>query len=132
MNVVKAVNKSGTEIPVVWKTKHDVALRLMGTVGCRLLDQLIEETKKVAVKDKWELNKIEVDYYDDPEVDWEYMMVVLDFGCPEAEAGPLFWDGFLKNNELANKGYLGVVRGSEAHARVSEELRRLIDGWQKD
>ncbi len=97
MDVVKAMNKLETEIPVVWKTKHDVALRLMGTVGCRLLDQLIEETKKVAVKNKWKLNKIEVDYYDDPEVDWEYMMMVLDFGCPEAEAGPLFWDGFLKN-----------------------------------
>ena len=97
MDVVKAMNKLETEIPVVWKTKHDVALRLMGTVGCRLLDQLIEETKKVAVKNKWKLNKIEVDYYDDPEVDWEYMMVVLDFGCPRAQAEPLFWDGFLKN-----------------------------------
>ena len=97
MDVVKAMNKLETEIPVVWKTKPDVALRLMGTVGCRLLDQLIEETKKMAVKDKWDLNKIEVDYYDDPEVDWEYMMVVLDFDCPRAQAEPLFWDGFLKN-----------------------------------
>ena len=91
------MNKSGAEIPVVWRTKQDVALQLMGTVGCRLLDQLIEETKKMAAKDQWELNKIEVDYYDDPEVDWEYMMVILDFGCPQAEAEPLFWDGFLKN-----------------------------------
>jgi hypothetical protein len=95
--VVKAVNKSETEIPVVWKTKPDVALRLIGTVGCRLLDQLIEETKNIAVNDQWGLNKIEVDYYDDPEVDWEYVMVVLDFGCPRAQAGRLFWDGFLKN-----------------------------------
>ena len=24
-------------------------------------------------------------------------MVILDFGCPQTEAEPLFWDGFLKN-----------------------------------
>ena len=28
-------------------------------------------------------------------------------------------------NELANKGYLGVVRGPEAHTRVSNELEKI-------
>ena len=109
MDVVNAVNKSEAEIPVVWKTKPDVALRLMGTVGCRLLDQLIEETKKMAVKDKWDLNKIEVDYYDDPEVDWEYMMVVLDFGCPRAQAHKL-WLSHLEFVKSIEDRLSGVAR----------------------
>ena len=109
MDVVKAMNKLETEIPVVWKTKHDVALRLMGTVGCRLLDQLIEETKKVAVKNKWKLNKIEVDYYDDPEVDWEYMMMVLDFGCPRTQAHEL-WLSHLELVKSMEDRLSGVAR----------------------
>lgn len=91
------MTKAVTKIPVVWETKKSVANRLLGETGRPLLDRLLAETQTIAAKRRWPLQKLKVDYYQDPEeVDWEYMLITLDFDCPRDEAAPLFWCDYIK------------------------------------
>ena len=92
-----------TKIPIVWKTKKSVADRLMGEVGRPLLDQLLAETQKLAAKRRWPLQKIIVEYYQDPEEDWEYMVITLGFDCPRPKAHKL-WVNYLKAVKAMRQG----------------------------
>ena len=105
-------------IPIVWKTKQSVADRLLGEVGRPLFDQLLAKSQTIAAKRRWPLQKIKVDYYQDPEVDWEYMILTLDFDCPRSQSrkavGKLFENG---------QGYARGARGSSwRHSRRNGPL----------
>ena len=89
------MTRPATKIPVVWKTKKSVANRLLGQAGQSLLDGLLAHTQSVAAKRRWPLQKIKVDYYQDPEEDWEYMLLTLAFDCPRPKAQKL-WVNYLK------------------------------------
>ena len=63
---------------------------------------------------------------------YSYLVLAIDLADAADQASRrsaldrAYYAAFLTaRNELANKGYLGVVRGSEAHARVSEELEKI-------
>ena len=86
-----------TEIPIIWKTKQAVANRLLGDVGRPLLDQWLEHTKQVASEYQWPLKRISVEYYQDDEIlDWEYIVLVMDFDCSSAKAEKIFWEDYIK------------------------------------
>ena len=57
----------------------------------------------------WPLQKIKVDHYEDPEEDWEYMLLVLDFDCPQPKALKL-WTNYL--NQVV-KGKRDGLKGEE-------------------
>ena len=90
------------EIPVVWKTKKSVVRRLLGKTGQPLFDDLLVKTQDVAVKNSWPLQQITVDYYQDPEEDWENVVVTLDFRCSHPNARKL-WQSYLKFVEAAEE-----------------------------
>ncbi len=99
-----------------------MADRLLGDAGRPLLDQLLEQTKQVAAKHQWPLKRIRVEHYQDPEVDWEYMLVTLDFDCSRADAEPLFWDSYIKNVVGAmHKGLEGLEKDIFS-SKISYEL----------
>lgn len=102
--------KAATKIPVVWKTRKSVAHRLLGEAGVPLLDQLLAETQGVAKKRRWPLQEIKVDHYEDPEEDWEYMLLILDFDCPQPKALKL-WTNYL--NQIVS----GMEEGLESDAK---------------
>jgi hypothetical protein len=95
-----------SKIPIVWKTKQSVADRLLGKVGRPLFDQLLAKSQAMAAKRRWPLQKIKVDYYQDPEVDWEYMILTLDFDCPRLRAEKL-WVNYLKTVRAMREGQEG-------------------------
>ena len=91
-----------TKTPIVWKTRQSVANRLLGDEGRPLLDDLLAHTQAIAAKRRWPLQTIKVDHYEDPEVDWEYMLITLDFDCPRPRADKL-WVNYLKTvTEIEN------------------------------
>lgn len=83
-----------TEIPVIWETTQSVAERLLGRSGLPLLDQTLSLAKRLAVQRKWPLLKIRIELYQDPEIVWEYLLIVLVFDCVPATAQRL-WDEFI-------------------------------------
>ena len=88
-------NTTTTKTPIVWKTRQSAANRLLGDEGRPLLDDLLAHTQAIAAKRRWPLQRIKVDHYEDPEVDWEYMLITLDFDCPRTKAHKL-WGNYLK------------------------------------
>ncbi len=62
-----------------------------------MLDQWLEHTRQVASERKWPLKRIKVEHYQDEEyIDWEYILLVMDFDCPRKEAGKIFWQDYIK------------------------------------
>ncbi len=84
-----------TKPPIEWETGQSAANRLLGDQGRPLLDDLLGHTQAIAAKRRWPLQRIKVDHYEDPEVDWEYMLITLDFDCPRTKAHKL-WSNYLK------------------------------------
>ena len=77
--------------PVVWKTTQATANQLLGKQGRPLLDKVIDQAKEVAGKRKWPLKRIKVEYYEDPEIaGWHYLIMVLVFLAPPAQAYQLY------------------------------------------
>jgi hypothetical protein len=89
------MTKAATQIPVVWRTDDTVAERLLGDAGRPLLDRILDLTRQVAAKRGWPLKEIKVESYQDPEADWEYMLLTLDFDCGRPKAKRL-WLNYLK------------------------------------
>ena len=78
------------EIPVDWKTKPSAVDRLLGDAGRPLLEQLLERLRQTAEQRQWPLKAIKVEHYQDPEIDWEYLLLVMDFDCPYKQAEALW------------------------------------------
>ena len=71
-----------SSVPVLLKVGQDELHRLLGDQGKRVLRQVHQFIKKVAVNHHWPLERIEVRYYRDPEVKgWEYVIVDLVLTC---------------------------------------------------
>ena len=81
---------SADEIPVDWNTKPAVVDRLLGDAGRPLLNQLLEQIRQTAAQRQWPLKSIKLDHYQDPEIDWEYLLLTMDFDCSWDEAEPLW------------------------------------------
>ena len=94
MRYTDVMVRTTTEIPISWKTTKSVANRLLGETGRPLFDKLLAETQGAAKKRRWPLQNIKVEHYQDPEEDWEYMFVTLDFDCARSRARKL-WNNYL-------------------------------------
>ena len=84
------------EISVEWKTQRAEADRLLEDAGVPLLLKLLERIRQAAAQRRWPLNRIRVEHYQDPEMDWEYLLLVMDFDCPWDEAEAM-WEDCLQN-----------------------------------
>ena len=82
-------------IPIDWQIKPAVVARLLGDTGRPLLNQLLERISQTATQRQWPLKEIRIEHYQDPEVDWEYLLLVMDFNCLYEEADVL-WGMCLK------------------------------------
>ena len=86
-----------SKIPIMWKTRQATVDRLLGDEGRLLLEQWLEHTRQIAEEREWPLKGIEVEYYQDEEfIDWEYILLVMDFDCPSEKAGKIFWEEYIK------------------------------------
>ena len=83
------------EIPVEWKAKPSVVDSLLGDVGRPLLNQLLERLRQTAGQRQWPLKAIKVEHYQDPEIDWQYLLLVMDFDCPYDQAEAI-WESCLE------------------------------------
>ena len=62
-----------------------------------MLEQWLEHTRQVAAEREWPLKRIKVEYYQDEEfIDWEYILLVMDFDCARKEAGKIFWEDYIR------------------------------------
>lgn len=91
-----------TQIPVLWETTEEVADRLLGETGRPLLERTLEFVGGLASERKWPLTGVKVTHYEDPEVDWEYLLLVLVFDCGPVKAERL-WDEFLTATEIIER-----------------------------
>lgn len=69
---------------------------MLGDTGVPLLLRLLERIKQAATQRRWPLKRIRVEHYQDPEIDWEYLLLVMDFDCLWDEAEKM-WEDCLQN-----------------------------------
>lgn len=101
-----------THIPVVWKTTHKTANRLLGETGRPLLERTLALTQHIAAECNWPLKSIKVTHYQDPEVVWEYLLLVLVFDGSQIESENL-WDEYLQVMEEAIEDVYQGLNASE-------------------
>ncbi len=66
-----------SHVPVVWKTNHSEADRLLGKVGMPVLDEVVEMLQQFAKENNWPLQQIDIRYQRDLEfLDWEEIHVI--------------------------------------------------------
>ena len=83
-------------IPAVWITDPAVADRLLGAEARHLLDDVVNNIRQAAIEHGWPLTKIDIDYHQDMEFEWwEYLLLVLHFDSPRAEARE-YWRACLR------------------------------------
>lgn len=87
----------------MWKTTHEVAHRLLGKTGLPLLERTLDLARNLAAERQWPLKSIKVTHYEDPEIVWEYLLLVLVFDSGPAKAEKL-WDEFLNATEIIERG----------------------------
>ena len=92
-----------TKVPVVWETTQEVADRLLGEAGRPLLERTLDLAHSLAAERKWPLKSIKVTHYEDPEIAWEYLLLVLVFDSSPVKAERL-WDEFLNATEIIERG----------------------------
>ena len=92
-----------THIPVLWKTTREAANRALGENGLPILDQTLSLAKSLAIERKWPLQSIRIELYQDPEVAWEYLLLVLAFDCEPFWAERL-WEEFLDATKVIEQG----------------------------
>ena len=103
-----------TQIPVVWTTTHKIANRLLGETGHPLLERMLSLAQHIAAERNWPLKSIKVTHYQDPEVVWEYLLLVLVFEGSQVESEYL-WDEYL---EVMEEAIEDVYQGLNASERV--------------
>ena len=86
--MVAAVKKIPARvIPAIWITDPAEADRLLGAEYRHLLDEVLENFRQAAPEHGWPLTQIEIDYYQDMEIEsWEYLLLTLHYDCPRREA----------------------------------------------
>ncbi len=82
-----------TQIPIEWRTTQEVADRLLGRANRPLLERTLALVQNLAAERKWPLTSVKVTHYQDPEVDWEYLLLVLVFDCNHAVSETL-WEEY--------------------------------------
>ena len=87
-----------SKIPVVWETTQSEADHLLGTTGRLLLEQTLSLAGRLAAERKWPLSRVRVQLYQDPEIEWEYLLLVLVFDCGPDKAEKL-WDEYLHESQ---------------------------------
>lgn len=92
-----------TRIPVIWETTEAVADRLLGKTGRPLLEQALKLADNLAAERRWPLKKIKVTHYEDPEIVWEYLLLVLVFDSGPVKADKL-WEEFVNATETIERG----------------------------
>ena len=102
INRVVAMVEAKAQIPIVWKTTTAVADRLLGKAGRPLLERTLEFASQLAAERQWPLTGIKVTHYEDPEIVWEYLLLVLVFDCGPVKAERL-WDEFLNATEIIER-----------------------------
>jgi hypothetical protein len=75
----------------------------------QLISKVIDQVRVVAKSERWPLDRIEIDLYQDPEVvSWEYLVVLLVFNSPFEVANKylksyiLVWTALVKNSKRKN------------------------------
>ena len=101
------------QVPVLWETTQEVADRLLGKAGRPLLERTLYLAHSLAAERKWPLSSIKVTHYEDPEIVWEYLLLVLVFDSSPVKAERL-WEEFLNATEIIERGL------------DDEELRQFI------
>ena len=101
-----------TQIPVLWETTQEVADRLLGKSGRPLLERTLDLARNLAAERKWPLKCVKVTHYEDPEVVWEYLLLVLVFDCGPEKAMRL-WDEYLNAIEEAIEDMYQGLNASE-------------------
>ena len=101
-----------TQIPVLWETTQEVADRLLGKSGRPLLERTLELARNLAAERNWPLKSVKVTHYEDPEVVWEYLLLVLVFDCGPEKAMRL-WDEYLNAIEEAIEDMYQGLNASE-------------------
>ena len=97
------MSDTATRIPVTWETTEAVADRLLGKTGRPLLEQTLKLADNLAAEHEWPLKRIKVTHYEDPEIVWEYLLLVLVFDCGPVKADRL-WEEFVNATEVIERG----------------------------
>ena len=92
------MSETAAQIPVVWKTTQEVVSRLLGENGRLILEGTLALAQDLAFERQWPLERIRVEFYQDPEVVWDYLLLVLVFDCEPRKAERL-WDEFVDGTE---------------------------------
>ena len=92
------MTQAKAKIPVVWETTSEEIGRLLGN-SSGLLDRTIALANDLTIARKWPLNRIRVEIYQDPEIVWEHLLVILVFDCGSVRAERL-WDEFLDATQI--------------------------------
>lgn len=101
----------------VFHPNEELVLALLGSKGKYVLGQVIRLTKDLALELDWQLDRIEIRYVRDPEVeDWEYILVLFVFSCDFDTAESHLHDIYKQIDMLTDK--LGD--------KEQEVLRRMI------
>ena len=97
------MSEAATQFPVVWKTSREVASRLLGIGGQPIFERTVALAQNLAAERRWPLKTIRIEFYQDPEIVWEYLLIVLVFDCGSVKAESL-WDEFLNATEIIEQG----------------------------
>ena len=74
-------------IPVLWQTTEAQVDALLGEAGRPVLAQELERLNRLAAQRQMPLQRISIEYYQDPEICCEkYLILVLGFDCGRDEA----------------------------------------------
>ena len=105
-------------IPVLWQTTEAQVDALLGEAGRPVLAQELERLNRLAAQRQMPLQRISIEYYQDPEICCEkYLILVLAFDCGRDEAKQYFGEMMESCN--------GVQ--SELTGREREIYRDLIE-----
>lgn len=66
------------------------------------MERIFEFVADLAAEREWPLKNIKVTHYEDPEIVWEYLLLVLVFDCGPVKSERL-WDEFLNATEIIER-----------------------------
>ena len=94
-------------IPVHWQTTEAQVDALLGQAGRPVLIRELERLNHLAAQQQWPLQRISIEYYQDPEICCEqYLILVLAFDCERDEAKQYF-QALLDSCDEVQKGLQG-------------------------
>ena len=66
------------------------------------MERTLALAQDLAADRQWPLKSIRVEFYQDPEIVWEYLLLILVFDCDPLKAEKL-WDEFLDATEIVER-----------------------------